>query len=172
MTSKPSTLKRIGNALNTGDNQGVMIAVAVSLIIVIGVVAGYYVYHVIYEKPEGYSTIYVLDTQGKAVNYLSNLTVNQIATVNVYVVNHEGKSATFQVQEKITTEPVSELPVNAEPVKVFSKTLAGGETWPIQVPVSLQNSGSYAIFFELWLDNSGSLEFTGNAVKLAVDVTS
>ncbi len=172
MTSKPSTLKKIGDALNTGDDQGVMIAVAVSLIIVIGVVAGYYVYHVIYEKPEGYSEIYALDAQGKAENYTLNLTVNQDATFNVYVVNHEGESAAFQVQEKITNEPVSILPVNAEPVKVYSKTLANGETWPIQAHVYLQNPGSYAVFFELWLDNSGSLEFTGNAVKLPVDVTS
>jgi len=172
VTSKPSTLKKIGATLNTGDDKGVIIAVAVSLIIVIGVVAGYYAYHVIYEKPEGYTTIYVLDAQGKAVDYPSNLNVNQDATFNIYVVNHMGNTESFQVQEKITTEPISQLPTDVTPVNIYTKTLTDGETWPIQAPVTLQKTGSYTIFFELWSNNSGTLKFTGNAVKLTVDVVS
>jgi len=172
VTSKPSTLKKIGATLNTGDDKGVIIAVAVSLIIVIGVVAGYYAYHVIYEKPEGYTTIYVLDAQGKAVDYPSNLNVNQDATFNIYVVNHMGNTESFQVQEKITTEPISQLPTDVTPVNIYTKTLAEGETWSIQAPVTLQKAGSYTIFFELWANNSGTLKFTGNAVKLTVDVVS
>jgi len=172
VTSKPSTLKKIGDALNTGDDKGVIIATAVSLVIVIGVVAGYYAYHVIYEKPEGYTTIYVLDAQGKAVDYTSKLTVTQNATFNIYVVNHLGDTKSFQVQEKITTEPISQLPADVTPVNIYAKTLADGETWPIQAPMTLQKAGSYTIFFELWSNNSGTLKFTGNAVKLTLDVTS
>jgi uncharacterized membrane protein len=172
VTSKPSTLKKIGDALNTGDDKGIIIAVAISLIIVIGVVVGYYVYHVIYEKPEGYTTIYVLDAQGKAVDYTFNLTLGQNAMFNVYVVNHMGDTKSFQVQEKISTAPISQLPVDAASLSVHTKTLADGEIWPIQAPVTLQNAGSFSIFFELWLDNAGTLTFTGNAVKLTVDVTS
>jgi uncharacterized membrane protein len=168
-TSKPSTLKKIGDALNTGDDKGVMIAVAVSLIIIIGVVAGYYVYHVIYEKPEGYSEIYVLDAQGKALNYVFNFTVNQDATFNVYVVNHLGNTHSVQVQEKITNQPTPVLPVNGSPVQTFTKTIADGETWAIQAPVAVGTPGSYNVFFELWLDNSGTPQFTTNAAKLSVD---
>jgi uncharacterized membrane protein len=165
-------MKKIGDAMNTGDDKGVIIAVAVSLIIIIGVVAGYYVYHVIYEKPEGYTDIYVLDSQGKAVNYTFNLTVNQNATFNVYVVNHMGDTESYQVQEKITTGPISQLPIDIAPLNTYAKTLADGETWSIQAPVTLQSAGSYAIFFELWSNNSGNLKFTGNAIKLSVDVES
>jgi hypothetical protein len=38
-----TTLKKIGNALNTDDDKGIIIAVAIALLIVAGVVAGYYV---------------------------------------------------------------------------------------------------------------------------------
>jgi uncharacterized membrane protein len=168
VTSKPSTLKKIGNALNTGDDKGVIIAVAISLIIVVGVVAAYYVY---YQTPEGYTTISVLDGEGKAANYTFNLNINQTATFNVFVVNHMGETESFQVQEKITTEPISQLPIDVTPVNVYTKALPDGETWSIQAPLTLQNAGSYTLFFELWLDNSGTLKFTGNAVKLTVDVT-
>ena len=171
MTSKPSTLKKIGDALNTGDDIGVIIAVAVSLIIVIGVVAGYYAYYV-RTVPERYTTIYMLDAQGKAVDYPSNITVNQNATFHIYVVNHLGNTESFQVQEKITTEPISQLPADVTPVNIYAKTLADGETWAIQAPMTLQKAGSYTIFFELWSNNSGTLKFTGNAVKLPLDVTS
>jgi uncharacterized membrane protein len=168
-TSKPSTLKKIGDALNTGDDKGVMIAVALSLIIIIGVVAGYYVYHVIYEKPEGYSEIYVLDAQGKAIDYNFNLTVNQNATFYVTVVNHLGYTQSFQVQEKITNQPTISLPVNVDPVQTFTKTLIDGEAWAIQAPVTVNAPGGYSIFFELWLDNAGALQFTTNAAKISVD---
>jgi uncharacterized membrane protein len=167
--SKPSTLKKISDALNSGDDKGVMIAVAISLIIIIGVVAGYYVYHVVYEKPEGYTEIYVLDAQGQAANYNFTLTVNQNATFDVYVVNHLGNTQSLQVQEKITNQPIPILPVNGSPVQTFTKTLADGETWAIQAPVTVDTPGSYSVFFELWLDNSGTLQFTTNAAKLSVD---
>jgi uncharacterized membrane protein len=169
-TQKPSTLKRIGDALNTGDDKGVMIAVAVSLIIIIGVVAGYYVYHV-REKPEGYSEIYVLDAQGQAVNYPFNFTVNQNVTFNVYAVNHMGDTESFQVQEKITSDPVPQLPASVTPANTYSNTLADGETWPIQVPVTISNAGTYTIYFELWRQISGSYAYTGNAAVVHVNVS-
>ena len=165
-------MKKLGDALNTGDDKGVIIAVVVSLIIVIGVVAGYYVYHVIYEKPEGYTDIYVLDDQGKAVNYTNTLAVNQNATFNAYVVNHLGYTQSFQVEEKITNQPIQQLPINVNPVNTYAKTLANGETWAIPAPVKLTELGSYSVIFELWLDNAGILKFTGNAAKLPVDAVS
>ena len=67
MKNHSATLKKIGDALNTGDDKGVVIAVAAALLIIAGVVAGYYI--LLHPTPEGYTDFYVLDSQGKAVNY-------------------------------------------------------------------------------------------------------
>ncbi len=170
MTSKPSTWKKIGDALDTGDDKGVIIAVTASLIIVIGIVAGYYIYHVVYEKPEGYTSIYALDAQGKAENYTYAVNVNQSVSFNVYVVNHNGTVGSFQVEEKVTAGPITQTPIDVTPLNVYTRTLADGETWPIQATTWFNEAGSYNVIFELWANNSGNPEFTGNFVKLTVDV--
>ena len=162
------TLKKIGDAVNTGDDKGVIIAVALALIIISAVVAGYYIYA--HPTPEGYTSISVLDDQGKAANYPLTLQVNQGTTYHVTVVNHMGASASCQVQEKITNETIQLLPVSISPANTFTKTLADGENWEIQAPVTLTQTGAYSIIFELWLDNAGTLKFTENGLVLNVDV--
>jgi uncharacterized membrane protein len=160
-------LKKIGDALNTGDDKGIIIAVAIALLIVAGVLAGYYVlYH---PTPEGYTTIYVLDAKGQAVNYPDTLTVNQNYTFNVWVENHLEEPQSFEVQLKITNEPISLFPAESAPIKTYTKTLANGEIWEIQATVTLHEIGSHSIIFELWQDYAGTLEFTGNAVVLNVE---
>ncbi len=170
MTAKPSTWKRIGDALNTDDDKGVVIAVAIALIVIIGVVAGYYVYHVIYEKPEGYTNIYVLDANGTATNYTFTLIVNQETTFNVYVENHMGRVESFEVREKITNQPTPQLPADVPPETTYTKTLNDGERWAIQAPVTISGLGSCTVFFELWQQDLGVLKYTGNAAILHVDV--
>jgi uncharacterized membrane protein len=158
------TIRKIGDALNTGDDKGVIIAVALALIIVSAVVAGYYVYHVFYQTPEGYTEIYSLDSP-------DTLIVNQEYTFNVWVENHEGQSLPCEVQLKITNQTVSQFPVDAEPSSVYTKTLADGETWEIQATVTLHETGSHTIVFELWTRNTeGALEFTGNYIPRNVEV--
>ena len=169
MTVKSTKLKKIGAALDSGDEKGVIIAVAIALIIVIGVVAGYYIYHVICEKPEGFTSIYVLDSQGKAINYTFTLGVNQNTTFHVYVVNHMGATESCQILEKITNESIQQLPIDATPTNTYTKTLANDEQLTIPAPVILTAPGSYSIIFELWLNNAGTLHYTGNAVILNVD---
>jgi len=163
-------LKKIGAALNTGDDQGVIVAVAVALIIVSILIGGYYVYHVFFQQPEGYTTIYVLDGQGKVEDIPSQLIVNQETIFYVYVENHERKTLQFEVQLKVTNEPGSLFPVEIAPMNTFSNALADGEKWPIQSSVTLPQTGNHAIVFELWAQNEqGELVFTGNAVILNVE---
>ena len=170
MTSKPSIWKKIGDALDTGDDKGVVVAVALSLVIVTGMVAGYYVYHV-YEKPEGYTSIYVLDAQGKAENYTFAVNITQNVTFNVFVVNHNCTVGSFLVEEKITAGPIVQTPIDVTPLNVYAKTLGDGEIWPIQASATFDNAGSYNVILELWSNNSGDPEFTGNFVKLTVDAS-
>ena len=160
-------LKKIGNALNTGDDKGIIVAIAIALLIVAGVVAGYYVLNP--PKPEGYTTIYLLDANGKAVGYPDTLIVNQNYTFNVWVENHMGENQSFEVQLKITNESISLFPAEIAPINTYTKTLANGETWETQVTVTLHEIGNHSIIFELWQNDAGTLEFTGNAVILNVE---
>ena len=169
MKNHPATFKKIGDALNTGDDKGVVIAVAAALIIVAAVVAGYYL--LFHPAPEGYTTIYLLDSQGKAVNYPDTLIVNQNYTFNVWVENHMGKTLSSQVQLKVTNETIPLFPVKTDAINTYAKTLANGEKWETQATVTLHETGSHSIIFELWIQNeAGELEFSGNAVVLNVDV--
>jgi uncharacterized membrane protein len=163
------TLKKIGDALTTGDEKGIIAAVAVALIVIAGVVAGYYVYHVLYEPPEGYTTIYLLDANGQAVDYPYTLIINQNYTFNIWVENHLGQAQSFEVQLKITNESTSLFPVESAPINIYTKTLANGEAWETQATVTLHEIGSHSIIFELWEDDTGVLNFTGNAVVLNVE---
>ncbi len=162
-------LKKIGDALNTEDDKGIIIAVAVALVIIAAVVGGYYL---IYRPtPEGYTSIYVLDAQGQAVNYTETLIVNQPTTYNVYVENHEGATLQCEVQVKVTNQPISQFPINVEPDNTYDKTLTDGEIWKIPATVTVQEAGSYHIIFELWTrnDETGEFKFSGNAPVLNVD---
>jgi uncharacterized membrane protein len=163
-----ATLKKIGDALNTGDDKGVVIAVAAALIIVAAVVAGYYI--LLHPTPEGYTDFYVLDSQGKAVNYTVTLIVNQNYTFNIGVVNHMGQTLPCEVQLKVTNETISLFPAEIAPINTYSKTLTDGEIWEPQATVTLHETGSYSIIFELWIRrDAGTLEFTGNALNLNVE---
>jgi uncharacterized membrane protein len=162
-----TTLKKIGNALNTEDDKGIIIAVTIALLIVAGVVAGYYIlYH---PTPEGYTTIYLLDANGQAVDYPDTLIVNQNYMFNVWVENHIGENRSFEVQLKITNESISLFPAEIAPINTYTKTLANGEAWEIQATVTIPEVGSHSIIFELWQDDAGTIEFTGNAVILNVE---
>ena len=167
MKNQSTTLKKIGDALNTGDDKGIIIAVAIALLIVAGVVAGYYIlYH---PTPEGYTTIYLLDANGQAVDYPDTLIVNQNYTFNVWVENHLGQNQAFEVQLKIANESTSLFPAEIAPINIYTKTLANGEAWETQANVTLHETGSHSIIFELWQNDAGTLEFTGNAVILNVE---
>jgi uncharacterized membrane protein len=166
-----SILRKIG--LN--DDKGYAVAIFLALIIVAAVVAGYYL--VLKPQPEPYSTIYLLDTQQKAVDYPVTLVVNQNSTFNIWigVVNHMGGNVnqSFQVLVKITPN-LSDVPVNTEPIHTYNISLADGNTpWQTLATISQNQVGSYSIVFELWLKNqAGVYEFTHNFAVLNIQVIS
>ena len=168
MKAQSAKLKKIGDALKTGDHKGVVIAVAAALIIVASVVAGYYV--LFRPSPEGYTTIDVLDSKGLAVDYIDVLTVNKNYIFNIEVVNHMRQILPFEVQMKVINETIPLFPAEIDATNTYTKTLADGEKWEIQTPVTLHETGSHSIVFELWIQNeAGKLEFSGNAVVRNVD---
>jgi len=164
-----ATLKKIGDALNTGDDKGVVIAVAAALLIIAGVVAGYYI--LFHPTPEGYTTIYLLDSQGKAVDYPGTLIVNQNYTFNVWIENHMGKTLPFEVRVKITEQVNPDFPVPGKALYVDAVTLENGGKWNTTATTTIDTPSNYMVVYELWAqnENSGTLEFTGNACVLNVE---
>ncbi len=168
MKTHSATLKKIGDALNAGDDKGVIIAVVAALIIVASVVAGYYV--LFRPSPEGYTTIDVLDSQGQAVDYIGALIVDQTYIFNIEVVNHMGQILPSEVQLKVINETIPLFPAEIDAINTYTKKLADGEKWEIQAPVTLHETGSHSIVFELWIQkDGGELEFSRNAIVRNVE---
>ena len=108
-------------------------------------------------SPSGYSTIYLLDSQNKAVDYPAVLVANQNSTFNVpvTVVNNMGGTVKYQVLVKITND-LTTPPVNTQPIEVYNLTLGNGQSWQKSVTVTENQVGSYSVVFELWQYNQDS----------------
>jgi uncharacterized membrane protein len=159
---------------NLGENQGgaakkdgYVVAVAVALLVVTVLLAAY----LITMRPPSNATmtISVLDSNKQASNYPSLLLLNQNNTFTVWVEvdNHMGSSRSFQVLVKIadgSTYPTNAI--NTNPVESYSGSLEEGGKWEKQATLSLNETGSYFVVFELWtLDPaSGALQFTYKCV--------
>jgi uncharacterized membrane protein len=136
---------------------------------------GYYVW--LRPQAEPYNTIYLLDSQKKAVEYPQVLVANQNSTFNVYVnvVNHMGgpDNQTYRVLVKITST-LTGFPVDGQPIKTYDLSLKDGDTWQVSAVIKQNQVGSYSVVFELWHLNqvSKAYEFTPNYCVLKIQVTS
>ena len=165
--------KKIGRKISLNDDKGYAVAIFLALVIVSALVVGYFV--VSGSQPAGYSTIYLLDSQNKAVNYPDVLVANQNSTFNVPVTveNQMGGTVQYQVLVKITDNP-STFPVNTPPTEMYNMTLGNGQSWQKSVTVTENQVGSYSVVFELWQYNqdSGAYQFTYNECVLKIQVIS
>jgi uncharacterized membrane protein len=165
-------MRKLGMSLKLNDNKGYTIAIVFMIIFVSSLLGGYYLISRL--PPEGYSTIYILDSQKKAIDYPELLILNQNNTFNVWVgvVNHNGNKQSFEVLQKVVKGTVSSFPVDAEIVGSYEKTMENGETWETPVEVSLNETGSYMVIFELWIydNNAGAFQFSYDYSVLKVDV--
>jgi uncharacterized membrane protein len=122
----------------------------------------------------GHTTVYLLDTQEKAINYPELLVVNQNSTFNVYVdvENHMGKTQTCQVLLKVVNGTISSVPVEAQASNSYVRTLENGEVWKNSVTGSINEPGNYSAVFELWIhdQNAGAFQFTYNYCVLNLEV--
>jgi uncharacterized membrane protein len=164
-------MNKLGQRLGLGENKGYTVAIAIALIFVSVLVAGYYL--ATRPPPEGYTTIYVLDSQ-KGMNYPELLVIGENNTFNVWVTveNHMRKSQSFEVLLKVTNETDPEFPVNADARNSYAMTLEDGETWENLSTTTIDKSGNYSVMFELWVRNeeTGNLEFSQNACVLNLEI--
>jgi uncharacterized membrane protein len=153
--------KSIGEKIGLNDDKGYLVAVALALIIISSLLAGYYLLYK--PAPEGYSTIYMLDAHNKAENYPQVLVANQNSTFSVplSVVNNMGWTVQYQVLVKITTN-LDSSPVNVQPTETYNMTLKNGQTWQNSVSVTENQVGSYWVVFELWYYNPSVMAYQFN----------
>jgi uncharacterized membrane protein len=166
------TIKKRVRSLNSDNNNGYTVAVLIALILVSILVASYYV---LFKPPQkGYMTIYLLDSQKKAVNYPELLVINQNNTFNVWVEveNHMGKSENSEVRLKLTSGTIQRMPIEADANATYARTLENEETWETLSTVSLNEPGSYSVIFELWAydETVNALQFSGKYAVLNVEV--
>jgi uncharacterized membrane protein len=154
------------------NNKGHKIAVAVVVIFVFSLLIGYY--FVSRLPPEGYTTIYLLDYQHKkAIDYPELLVVNENNTFNVWVVveNHMGTRQSCEVLQKVIKGTIPSFPVEANVENSYAQTIENGEAWETLATVSINETGSYSVIFELWIyDEAGTLQFSNNYCVLNIDV--
>jgi uncharacterized membrane protein len=164
-------MNKLGQRLGLGENKGYAVAITLALMFVSVLVAGYYL--ATRPPPEGYSTIYVLDSQ-KGMDYPELLILGENNTFNVWVTveNHMRKSQSFEVLLKIINDTSPEFPVNVTAENSYALTLDEGEAWETLSTVNIGEPGNYSVIFELWLRNeeTRNLEFSENACVLNLEV--
>jgi len=166
-------MKNIGRKIGLNDEKGFTVAVFLALVILSAIAVSYFAFF--RPAPSGYSTISLLDSQNKAVNYPEVLVANQNSTFNVWVnvVNNMGGTVQYQVLVKITQNPTT-FPVNTQSTDVYNITIGNGQSWQKSVTVTENQIGSYSVVFELWQYNqdSGAFQFTSDYCVLNIQVIS
>jgi uncharacterized membrane protein len=166
--------KNTGRKIGINGDKGYAVAIFLALIIVSAVLLAYYLAY--RPQPEPYNTIYLLDSQKKAVDYPVNLVANQNSTFSVWinVKNDMGgiSNQSYQVQVKITAN-LSTFPVDTQPIQTYNISLGDGATWQNLTTITQNQVGSYSVVFELWHynPNSGTYEFTNNYCVLNIQVS-
>lgn len=154
-----------------GENKGYAVAIAIALVFIAAVVAGYYIW--LRGSPEAYSTISLLDANGKATDYPELLLIdeNNTFTVLVNVENHMRENLNFEVRVKTTMQTTPEFPVPGEAKNVYALTLENDGKWSTSSTTTIDVPGNYMIVYELWIQNeNGEFEFTGNFCVLNLEV--
>jgi|WetSurMetagenome_2_1015567.scaffolds.fasta_scaffold47552_2 uncharacterized membrane protein len=174
MRIRLESAKRLGRKIGLNEEKGYAVAIFLALLIVSATVIGYFVWF--RPQAEPYNTIYLLDSQKKALDYPEFLVANQNSTFNVYVnvVNHMGGSdnQTYQVLVKITPNLLG-APVDVQPIKTYDISLRDGDGWQDSASITQDQVGSFSVVFELWHYNQDSktYEFTANYCVLNIQVT-
>jgi uncharacterized membrane protein len=166
-------VKSIGRKIGLNDDKGYVVAIFLALVIVAALLGGYYAFF--RPPPAGYSTIYLLDSQGNAVNYPWVLVANQNSTfsLKVGVVNNMGSTTQYEVLVKITNS-LTTFPVDVQPTANYTMTLGNSQRWQKTVTLTENQVGTYWVVFELWRYNSDpnvmAYQFTYDSPDLPIQV--
>jgi uncharacterized membrane protein len=173
MQKRFASVIAIGRKIGLNDDNGYVVAIFLGLLIVSATVIGYYV--ILAPPAESYNTIYLLDSNNKAMDYPKVLVADQNSTFNVYVnvENHMTKSADYTVEMKIVENLPAIFPIDMQPTQVYEtgSLSNNGKPWQTSATVTENTIGSYSVVFELWQHkDDGSLLFTQNLCVLKIQV--
>jgi uncharacterized membrane protein len=162
----------IGRRIGLSDDNGVAVAVFVTLVVIAAVVVGYYV--VFPAPPEPYNSIALLDTNQQAKDYAAVLVANQNSTFSVYVnvTNHMNQDINYRVETKIIKTLPATFPdgLQIDPINTYDFALQNGFSNQQLVTVTQNEIGSYSVVFELWQQSSSGYVFTENYCLLNIEV--
>ncbi|MGD6810154.1 MAG: DUF1616 domain-containing protein [Candidatus Bathyarchaeia archaeon] len=145
-------------------------AVAIALIVVSCVVAGYFIVYA--AQPSGYHEMYLLDAQNQAANYPQIIDLSQNSTFNqtVYVINHMNTKQSYSLQLDIYEETAYVPGDHSVQLKAFLFDLGPGESWSTQAPIHIYRPGTYSVTFKLvTLDEQKNPTDTNNYCILHID---
>ena len=157
--------------LKSGKN-AYSVSVAIALLIASVLLGVYYV--ALRPVQAGYFTIYLFDSQKKAIDYPEVLVsgVNSTFSVYVEVENHNGTDVDCMVQVKAISDMNPTYPVDANPaLPPFTGTVKDdGKPWENVATVTLNQPGDYMVVFELWTVTNGAPQFSGKFTQLNIHV--
>jgi len=120
-------------------------------------------------------TVYILDSNRKAVDYPEYAVANVNSTFSVYVdvENYMGRTIIgTQLLVKVTNDTNLTFPLDVNATQTFTGTIQKGATWENIATVSVDSPGNYMVVFEVWIpnQNTGLLQFTGDFCDINVQV--
>jgi uncharacterized membrane protein len=162
-------MKEQGNLELKSDKDSFVVSVVIALLIAAVLIGVYFV--ALRPVQEEYMTIYLLDSQKKAISYPEQLVANENNTfVYVTVENHNDTAVDCQVQIKVAKDMTPTYPANVNSTETFSGRVQDGATWENGVTLSLNQPGFYMVIFELWIVNNGVPQFSGEFTQLNIQV--
>lgn len=165
-------MSKDSNSIGFDRKKGPIISITIALIFISLIALGYY-FLVISAPPEGLSSLYILDEQKKTEAYPKLLIIDENNTFNVWVgvKNHMGSRQTYEVKQKITTDPIIGSTIEDELINSFSRTLENQETWESIITTTIPDPGNYSLVFELYLREEGENNVEPeNFVSLNIEV--
>ena len=121
------------------------VLLAVLTVVIVGLAAAIIFLAVVPGPDDRFTEFYLLNSDGKASDYPSDLSAGQSATVTIGVVNHEGGTASYRIQ--VTDDGAIINSIETGPVQ-------DSQTWKKKVSFTLNTPGdNRTVAFQLFLTN-------------------
>lgn len=153
-----------------------VLAVLVAIVIVAGVFAAVQLFNV-GRVVEPFSELGLLGPGGKIADYPKEVVAGLPFPLNVYIGNHEGRTAYYKVLVKVgdKSSVINErTPLSSEPMMEFRTVLAHNSSRVLPVNITLYKPAVNArLVFELWIFNetAGAFSYHGRWNQLWINVT-
>ena len=98
------------------------------------------------KEGDKFSEFYILNTEGKAENYPSQITLGEPVELLIGVVNHEYEPTSYRIEIDIDGSQVRKININA---------LAHDEKWEATISPTPESAGqNQKVTFQLYINNS------------------